>query len=218
MLGPGEGSMLCRGRASEGSSVHGFIDSLIDRPMDLPIHRLARKFCMRSFSTITAFLVALVSVAALPGCVSSAPKPEVKEPVRLELKVSALPGVNPDDQGRAEPIAVRIYALKNANAFNEADFFTLQNRDKTVLADDLLKRDEFVLRPGEHRTIVGPFDPSATTIGVLAAYRDLPNSVWRAVYSMPATQETAWYRFSKPKLRLAIDLEANAIEITEVKR
>jgi type VI secretion system protein VasD len=35
---------------------------------------------------------------------------------------------------------------------------------------------------------------------------------------MPATQETAWYRFSKPKLRLAIDLEANAIKITEVKR
>lgn len=173
---------------------------------------------MRSISTITASLVAFVSVATLAGCVSSAPKPEVKEPVRLELKVSALPGVNPDDRGRAEPIAVRIYALKNANAFNEADFFTLQNRDKTVLADDLVNRDEFVLRTGEHRTIVGPFDPATTAIGVLAAYRDLPNSVWRAVYSIPATREAAWYRFSKPKLKLAIDLDANAVKITEVKR
>lgn len=173
---------------------------------------------MRSFSSITAFSAALVSVAALGGCVGSAPKSEVKEPLRFELRVGALPGVNPDDRGRAEPIAVRIYALKNANAFNEADFFTLQNRDKTVLADDLVNRDEFVLRPGEHRTIVGPFDPATTAIGVLAAYRDLPNSVWRAVYSIPSTRETAWYRFSKPKLKLAIDLDANAVKITEVKR
>jgi type VI secretion system protein VasD len=48
----------------------------------------------------------------------------------------------------------------------------------------------------------------------LAAYRDLPNSVWRAVYALPAPDK-AWYRFSTPKLKLAITLDANAIKVTE---
>lgn len=173
---------------------------------------------MRSFTTLAASFAALVCAAALAGCASSASKPKPKEPPRLELEVNARPGVNPDDQGRAEPIVVRVYALKNDSAFKQADFFTLQNRDKTVLADDLVKRDEFLLRPGEHRTIVRLADLSTTSIGVLAAFRDLPNSVWRAVYPMPAARDAAWYRFSTPKLKLAIDLEANSIEITEVKK
>ncbi|MFP3740086.1 type VI secretion system lipoprotein TssJ, partial [Burkholderia sp. SIMBA_019] len=50
---------------------------------------------------------------------------------------------------------------------------------------------------------------------ILAAYRDLPNSVWRAVYALPVAPDKAWYRFSTPKLKLTITLDANAIKVTE---
>jgi type VI secretion system protein VasD len=113
---------------------------------------------------------------------------------------------------------VRIYELKNDGAFNAADFFTLQTRDKTALADDVVKRDELQLRPGEHQTLVRRPDPVTTTIGVIAAYRDLPNAVWRAVYTMPAAPDKAWYRLFTPKLKLTIDLEAKAVKITEAKK
>ncbi|KWB82947.1 type VI secretion system lipoprotein TssJ [Burkholderia ubonensis] len=161
-------------------------------------------------------LAALACAIGLSGCASSEPKP--KEPIRLDLIVNALSGVNPDERGRAAPIVVRIYELKNDDAFKQADFLTLQNAGKTVLAGDVIKCDRWQLRPGEHQTIIRPADLATTAIGVLAAYRDLPNSVWRAVYAMPAAPDAEWYRLSTPKLKLTIDLDANAIKITETKK
>ncbi|EMN1927514.1 type VI secretion system lipoprotein TssJ [Burkholderia ambifaria] len=168
---------------------------------------------MRPIPTVATLACAL----ALSACASSG-EPKPKEPIRLDMRVNARPDVNPDDRGRAAPIVVRIYELKNDGAFNAADFFTLQTRDKTALADDVVKRDELQLRPGEHQTLVRRPDPVTTTIGVIAAYRDLPNAVWRAVYTMPAAPDKAWYRVFTPKLKLTIDLEAKAVKITEAKK
>jgi type VI secretion system protein VasD len=151
----------------------------------------------------------------LAACASNDPKTP-REAIRLDLSVMASARVNPDDQKRAAPIVVRIYELKTDSVFNSADFFSLQDKDKTLLTDDLVSRDQFQLRPGEHKTIQTKADPATTTIGVLAAYRDLPNSVWRAVYPLPAAPDAAWYHRS-PKLKLTIDLDANAIKVTERK-
>lgn len=90
--------------------------------------------------------VAAVALAlACAACASGAAKQ--KEPLRLELAVRAAPTVNPDDRSRPAPIVVSVYELKTDGAFNAADFFTLQGPDKTVLADDLLARERFQLRP-----------------------------------------------------------------------
>ena len=167
---------------------------------------------MRLITSVTAVAFALVLVA----CASGDPKP--REPLRLDVTVNAAATVNPDGHKRAAPIIVRIYELKTDGTFNSADFFTLQDKDKTVLADDLVKRDQFQLRPGEHVTITRAADPATTTLGILAAYRDLPNSVWRAVYALPVTPDKAWYRFSTPKLKLTIMLDANAIKVTGTPR
>ncbi|MFM0507156.1 type VI secretion system lipoprotein TssJ [Paraburkholderia sp. RL17-373-BIF-A] len=160
-------------------------------------------------------VIALAFACALTACVSSDPK-MAKEPVKLELSVVASAGVNPDDQKRAAPIVVRIYELKTDGVFNSADFFSLQDKDKTALADDLVTRQQFQLRPGESKSIKTRADLATTSVGILAAYRDLPNSVWRAVYPLPAAPDAAWYRAS-PKLKLTINLEPNAIKITETK-
>ncbi|WP_175716489.1 type VI secretion system lipoprotein TssJ [Burkholderia anthina] len=168
---------------------------------------------MRSIPTVAT----LACLLALSACASRG-EPKPKEPIRLDMRVNALPDVNPDDRGRAAPIVVRIYELKNDGAFEAADFFTLQTQDKTVLADDVAKRDELQLRPGEHQTFVRQPDPATKTIGVIAAYRDLPNAVWRAAYVMPAAPDKAWYRIFTPKLKLTIDLEAKAVKITEAKK
>jgi type VI secretion system protein VasD len=161
-------------------------------------------------------LALLACLLALSACATGEPKK--KAPIRLEMSVKALSAVNTDDRGRPSPIVVRIYELKSDAAFKDADFHTLQTKDKTVLADDAVKRDDLLLRPGEHRTIVRPADPTTTAIGVLAAYRDLPNSIWRAVYAMPDATDKAWYRLATPKVKLNIDLDAHAVEITETRK
>ncbi|MDR5836974.1 type VI secretion system lipoprotein TssJ [Caballeronia sp. LZ034LL] len=164
-------------------------------------------------TTAPAWLSAPVCALALGACASSdAPPP--REPLKLDVAIRASSTVNPDDQKRAAPILVRVYELKSLDAFNEADFQSLQDKDKTVLAADLVARDQFMLRPGESRRIARNAQGATTALGVIAAYRDLPHAVWRATTLLPATPTAAWYRRA-PKLRLAIDLDTDAIRISD---
>lgn len=159
------------------------------------------------------FTTAVASALLCAACASGAPTP--KDPLMLDLAVRAASTVNPDDRNRAAPIVVRVYELKTDGAFNAADYFTLQDKDKTVLADDLVAREQFQLRPGEQRSIRRKADPAASVLGIVAAYRDLPHSVWRAVYPLPPARDAAWYRVWSSKLKLTIDLDSNAIRMTE---
>ncbi|WP_322047513.1 type VI secretion system lipoprotein TssJ [Paraburkholderia sp. J67] len=165
--------------------------------------------------TLSNRAVAIVCLLALvlTACASDTSK-VAHEPVKLDLSIKASSGVNPDEQQRAAPIIVRVYELKNADAFTSADFFSLQEKDKVVLADDLVLRDQFQLRPGEQKIIQRNADQATTTLGVIAAYRDLPNSVWRATWTLPPSPTAAWYHRG-PKVKLTINLDANAIRITD---
>jgi type VI secretion system protein VasD len=171
---------------------------------------------MRLFKLVTTSL-AWTLVVMLSACASSDPDPKTpKEPLRLDLSIKAAKDVNPDDKGRAAPIVVRIYELKNDGTFKSQDFLSLQDKDKALLADDLNGRTEFLLRPGDTKTIRRKPDPETKVIGILAAYRDLPNAVWRSTYELPEARDAAWYRRGS-KLQLNIDLGAKAIKVTESK-
>ncbi|MBT0571816.1 type VI secretion system lipoprotein TssJ [Curvibacter sp. CHRR-16] len=142
---------------------------------------------------------------------------DAKEATKLTLTIEATPGVNPDDSQRPSPIKVRVYELKDSNSFTEADYFSLEKNDKTVLAADLLAKDEFILRPGESKKIERKSNTQTTALGILAGYRDLPNAVWRAVYKLPEAPEAAWYRAVLPsnKTVLQIQLQPQGIVVTE---
>jgi type VI secretion system protein VasD len=161
----------------------------------------------------SASIAALLTLLLFAGCAGSERKTP-REPVKLDISIIASSGVNPDDQKRPAPIVVRVYELKNADALNQADFYSLLDKDKTVLNDDLIQRDQFQLRPGEQTVIRREADQATTVLGVIAAYRDLPNSVWRATWPLPPAISAAWYRRA-PKLKLVVDLEASAINITD---
>lgn len=165
---------------------------------------------MRPFLSVLVLGCALLQAA----CVSNTGTKVVHELIKLDLHVEAASNVNPDDEKRAAPIIVRVYELKNVDAFNASDFFSLQDKDKSVLNDDLVVRDQFQLRPGESKTIQRIADQATTTLGVLAAYRDLPNSVWRATWTLPSAPPQAWYRWGQ-KVKLTIRLDTNAIKITD---
>lgn len=141
-----------------------------------------------------------------------------RERIKLNITIHAADDVNPSVQGQAAPIKVRVYELKSDKAFEHADFFTLHDNDKLVLGADLLDKEEFILRPGDKRHMRHLSNPATTAIGVLAAYRDLPNATWRAVYTLPPAPEAAWYRFLSPmsKAALNIALQTNDITITEI--
>jgi type VI secretion system protein VasD len=127
--------------------------------------------------------VALVALIGLLGGCASAPEPTV-----LKAQLLAGPEVNPTPEGLASPVVVRVYILRNAGAFEGADFFSLYDRDQAVLKDDLMGKEEFQMLPGGVRRLNKKVPPEARFIGVLAAFRDVDHATWRAVYPLQPQQ------------------------------
>jgi type VI secretion system protein VasD len=140
---------------------------------------------------------------------------DAKEATRLILKIQATSSVNPDEGGKAAPIKVRVYELKDPASFGEADFFGLNANDKSILGADLLAKDEYILRPGESRTIERKSNPQTTALGILAGYRDLAGSTWRVIHPLKEAPAAAWYRAMLPsnKLNMTIELQGAGINL-----
>jgi len=125
--------------------------------------------------TCMALLAALFS---LSGCAALSPYSDM---TKLDLTLNGTDELNPDLNGRPSPIVLRLIELKHPVAFETADFFSLYQRPKEVLAPDLVVLEELELRPGEQREMKLSVQPGSRYVGVLAAYRDLPESNWRVV-------------------------------------
>jgi type VI secretion system protein VasD len=116
------------------------------------------------------------------GCFGKKPPagPEIPKPSKLDLVVNASADLNPDTTGRPSPLVVRIYALRQMTEFEKADFFALFEKDEQVLAAALAKREEIILKPGDALMQPREYPPDAQFIAVMAAYRDVERSTWRA--------------------------------------
>ena len=124
------------------------------------------------FKTLTA----LMALVLLAGCSSMSPYSKV---TKLNLTLTASDQLNPDLNGRPSPIVVRLFELKHPVTFENADFFSLYERAKESLAPDLVASEELELRPGETVEMKLSVEEGSLYVGVLAAYRDLPESQWR---------------------------------------
>ncbi len=134
-----------------------------------------------------AHVVAVVlPLLALAGC-SSPPPP----PTQVDLTLSAATDVNPTTSGQAAPVVVRVYQLASTSGFDGAEFFQLFNQDQAVLKTDLVKKDEFLLSPGQKKTTTLMPTDQVTALGIFAAYRDFQNAKWRATVPIPAHKTTA---------------------------
>lgn len=164
-------------------------------------------------------IVAVTLPLLIAACASASgdAKPPQKEQAVLSIAIAADRDLNVDQQGRGAPMLLRVYELKTDTAFQEADFFALQNADKATLGADLLAVDQFIIRPGETREIKRKSHPDTTALGIFAGYRDLPNATWRVLHKMPPAAEQGWMRMVMPanKARLKITLQANAIVLVD---
>lgn len=60
----------------------------------------------------------------------------------LKLQIVASPSVNPDESDRASPVYLRLYQLSDPKAFENASFLDLYEKDKEVLADTFISKQE----------------------------------------------------------------------------
>jgi len=149
--------------------------------------------------TLLRTLAALAACMALAGCAA--------KPTLIQAQLAAGPDVNPDGNGRASPIVVRVYDLKSVAAFESADFFSLWDKDQATLGGDMTGKDEFLMKPGEQRGFQRSPQNGAAFLGVVAAFRDIERARWRVTFAVPPNKTT----------ELAIKLEPRGIAVTAKK-
>ena len=94
---------------------------------------------------------------------------------------------NPNPEGRAVPVAVRLFELAATAKFERADVFALTEREAQTLGQESLGSEEFVLAPGETRTVTRELKKGVQFIGVAVLFRDIDHSRWRAVAPVAAS-------------------------------
>jgi type VI secretion system protein VasD len=150
---------------------------------------------------ISRRLILLVAAALLlSACAAKPPKPA---PAHAELIVSG--DVNPDASGRASPVVVRVYQLRNDGEFNGAEFFSVYEKEKETLGASLVSREEYVLAPGESRKLELPLNAETRFIAVVAAFRDIRTARWRAISRPPEKKLTDLLRKGGITVRLDKD-------------
>jgi type VI secretion system protein VasD len=129
------------------------------------------------------------------------------------MQLTASANVNPDASGRASPIVVRLFQLRNEGEFASADFFALYGKEKETLAATLISKEEYVLEPGETRAIELSLDPQARVIGALAAFRDIRSARWRALTQSPEKKLTDL--LGKKILTLVVDQDSVTLSVKD---
>ena len=164
----------------------------------------------------------LVRAAFIPGVVACAAlllapvAALAKSGATAKTLITVAADVNPDSGGRASPVVVRIYQLKEQGAFAASDFFAIYDNESATLGGGLIGREEYVLNPGEQRELELKLDKDAKFLGAVAAYRDIRNSKWRALTAAPKKNLIDLVR--KDSLTLTVSRAEIAIAIGKPKK
>jgi type VI secretion system protein VasD len=146
----------------------------------------------------------LALTAAAMGALAAAAV-DAKE-TELKSEIAATETINPSRRGTPQPVKVHIFYLAQDEAFMQANFADLVNPEAAVLGDELVRRAEQLIGPGERLELDEKFDEAAQFIGVIAEFTELDRAAWRAIVAVPVKRWTDVRRlFKKSKLEILVD-------------
>jgi|GEM_PF-263431 len=118
--------------------------------------------------------------------------PEAAKPARkMKLRISASESLNVDPKGNSLSLLVRVYKLRTPTAFLNAPYeiFGNSNKEKEVLADELIESREIVLLPGQDNQLNERWAREATHLGVVALFRAPAEQRWRYAFELESFQQ-----------------------------
>ena len=152
-----------------------------------------------SIQRVFRTFLALALIAFVASCSSGPRAPLPVIPVPLSIFIQANDKINPDPKGRPSPVKIVVYELKSPTAFESADFFSISQKDQATLGGDLLAKEEFFLQPGTSKTLTRKGNAETNAIGVFVEFRDIDQTVWRAITLVPPAQQADPRTVLKPK-------------------
>jgi len=122
----------------------------------------------------------LAGLAVLPALAQTPAARAADAGTAVELTIVGGPALNPNAQGRAAPVLVRIFELRRTDVFAAADYDLLFGEHTgTARAGDPVAADEFILRPGDIQHRDRTVAPAVQALGIAAAFRELDHAAWR---------------------------------------
>ena len=146
--------------------------------------------------------VAAVLTMLLAGCGGPPPAP----PTVVNATITATADANAGSDGTGAPVALRVYQLVSPAGFTGAQFFPLFDKDAATLKDDLVKRDDILLAPGQSRELALMPTDRVHAVGVFAAYRDYEHVAWQAVVTVPP-HETSTLTIAATKAGITAEIK-----------
>ncbi|MFT3818711.1 MAG: type VI secretion system lipoprotein TssJ [Rubrivivax sp.] len=137
---------------------------------------------------VSSLLSGCGAVSAITAPTAPPPPPVTVVPNAI-FEVSADAAVNPDINGAAKPVLLRLYELKAAASFERASFLDLIEKDEAAIGADFVRREEWLIAPGEKRSIDRKGNADVRAFGLFAAFRDLERSSWRTSIDAPGSVE-----------------------------
>lgn len=123
--------------------------------------------------------------------------------LQVVVNIEAAANINPNVDGLASPLEIRIYQLQDSEAFNQAGFIDLYNDDQGVLKADLLsKRNLDSVLPNEKRQIVLPLISGTQFVAVVAAFANYREAKNKAILMV------------QPGMPIIIDAQIDGINVS----
>lgn len=141
---------------------------------------------------VVALMVVLSGCGLLPGGGGA------KTPRPVRLTVTAGERLNPDDEGRSLPTAIRVFQVASTAKASGAELLDLLRDPGAVLGEDLLATEELLVQPGERIERTVAREKGARALLVVGLFRRPSGVAWRQLVELPAEGKDA-------TLALAVD-------------
>jgi type VI secretion system protein VasD len=137
----------------------------------------------------------------------------------IKLTINAGKKSNPDTHGRAAPVELFIYALTADDNFTSSDYFTIVKGNNPELKSDITQRRQIILKPGTSRTMDLTTEKEVRYLAVVAAFRNINDAQWNALYALPKQKQKPWYRRILPSsdepLNVVVSVDQLSVSIIE---
>ncbi len=116
----------------------------------------------------------------------------------------------------ANPVALRVYQLTNAERFQQADFISLFQSDKQLLAEQLVELKRiYPILPATTQDITVKLLPTTRFLAVVAEFTDYQNLVTSSVIELPediSAETDIWLGLQSTGVRLSVIKEESLLD------
>jgi len=164
--------------------------------------KVKRLVMTKRISTLKVLMLALLTFLT-SSCSVFSSSDEEEPAVELKMLLTASDNINPSEVSDGNPVVINLYQLKSVEAFKAAQVLDLYEKDISILADDLVKRQVLAsVLPKEKRTLMLAVAPGTKYLAVFVQFSNYSQS-----------KATAWLELNEPDDIERVDVSIDSLTV-----